>query len=81
MIIYKETVNRMILKIVSNKYIFACPRDKTIKLYDILKNKLILNIKMPDQVIGLDYSNNTIFCSYKDNIGVINRFDGKVILN
>ena len=81
MTIYKEAVNRMILKIVSNKYIFACPRDKTIKLYDILKNKLILNIKMPDQVIGLDYSNNTIFCSYKNNIGVINRFDGKVILN
>ena len=45
MIIYKETVNRKILKIVSNKYIFSCPRDKTIKLYDILKNKLILNIK------------------------------------
>ena len=52
MIIYKETVNRKILKIVSNKYIFSCPRDKSIKLYDILKNKLIL--KMTDQVIGLD---------------------------
>ena len=69
----------MILKIVSSKYIFACPRDKTIKLYDMLINKLIFNIKMPNQIIGLDYSNNTIFCSYNDNIGIINRFDGKVI--
>ena len=46
-IIYKETVNILILKVVNNKFTFACPRNKTIKLYFIKFNKFLLNIKMP----------------------------------
>ncbi|KAM3132343.1 hypothetical protein pb186bvf_015557 [Paramecium bursaria] len=80
--ISKQTVNIINLKIIQNKFIFASSTDKTIKLYYIKYNKLMFNIKIPN-ITALDYDifSNNIFCSYDENICVINRFDRKQILN
>ena len=42
----------------------------------------MFNIKIPN-ITALDYDifSNNIFCSYDENICVINRFDRKQILN